>query len=108
LSEHLLAFNLFPIHHAAGPVALVHFVMMMSISYYMYTSGNLTGSPWGNLIAVFMVVGEHVLRTAFAVRTVTSPDNETNILLLSFDWLDHAMTSLVSVFSGVRGAMPKP
>jgi hypothetical protein len=87
--------------YAAVAAALVLFVTMMSIFYHTYTCGNLTGSPWGTLIAVFMVIGEPVPHTALTVTITPSPDSEQNILPLSFGWLGHAMTALLSIFSGV-------
>ncbi|KAJ4348648.1 uncharacterized protein N0V89_010026 [Didymosphaeria variabile] len=88
--------------------AIAIFITIVYQAYYMYTGGSLTGSPWGCLIAISMVVGEPILRTALAVTTAKSCDTNEIVLPLSFGWLSHAVTSLLPVLAGVRGLMPEP
>ncbi|KAL1602516.1 hypothetical protein SLS60_005932 [Paraconiothyrium brasiliense] len=91
-----------------GVVATFIMIAIMWESYYMYTGGHLTGSPWGSLIAISMVIGEPILHTAFAVTTAEVCNTEFIFVPLSFGWLSHAVNSLLPVLAGVRGLMPEP
>ncbi|KAF2443523.1 hypothetical protein P171DRAFT_495283 [Karstenula rhodostoma CBS 690.94] len=87
---------------------IIQLALIICVLYSMYVDGQLTGSPWGTLVAIFMVIGEPVLRTALAVATTEYLDTKSTGLPLSFGWLSYAVISLVPVFAGVRGVMPEP